>query len=74
MDERPTDHELDAVIAELVSAGLITVGTDAEGLETWTLTEMGVQVSNHMAMSGEDQGLALLEALLDDARGGTVSP
>jgi hypothetical protein len=74
MDERPTDPELDAVIAELVSAGLITVGTDAEGRETWTLTEMGVQVSNQMAMSGQDEGLALLEALLEDAEGGTASP
>jgi hypothetical protein len=74
MDERPTDPELDAVIAELVSAGLISVGTDAEGRETWTLTETGVQVSNQMAMSGQDDGLAHLAALLDDAEGGTASP
>jgi hypothetical protein len=33
-----TDHdaETDAIVAELEQAGLVTVGTDADGRETWT--------------------------------------
>jgi hypothetical protein len=30
-DERPSDEEVDAMISELVAAGLLTVGTDAVG-------------------------------------------
>jgi hypothetical protein len=44
---------MDALIAELAAAGLLTIGTDAEGQETWTLTPEGAQVARHMAMSGE---------------------
>jgi hypothetical protein len=70
-DERPTDEEMDAMIAELVEAGLLTVGTDAEGRETWTLTTMGAQVATQMAMGHEDDAAALLDALLDAAEAGT---
>jgi len=51
-----TDHdpEVDAVVEELQRAGFVTIGTDAEGNETWTLTPTGEQVANQMAMSSED--------------------
>ena len=51
---RPTDPEMTAIVAELRDAGLLTIGTDAEGRETWTLTATGVQVARKMAMSSED--------------------
>jgi hypothetical protein len=52
-----TDHdpEFDAVVEELQRAGIVTIGTDAEGEETWTLTPTGEQI-------------ALLEALLERGR------
>ena len=66
-DEPPTDPELDAIVAELVQAGLVTIGTDADSRETWTLTPAGEQVANQIAMSAEDDGVALLTALLNAA-------
>jgi hypothetical protein len=59
------DPETDALIAEIERAGLVTIGTDAEGHETWTLTPQGAQVGRQMAMSAEDDALDLLTALLD---------
>jgi hypothetical protein len=73
MDERPMDPEVDAVIEELVSAGPITVATAPKATRRGP-TEIGVQVSNQVAMCDEDDGLALLKALLDDDEGGTASP
>jgi len=35
------DAEMGAIAAELEAAGLVTAGTDADGHETWMLTEMG---------------------------------
>jgi len=58
------DAEVNAIVAGLVQAGLLTVGTDADGRETRTLTEQGEQVANQIAMSAEDDGVALLTALL----------
>jgi len=59
-----TDHdpESNAIVEELQRAGFVTIGTDAEGEETWTLTAQGEQVANQMAMSSEDDAAALLEA------------
>ena len=65
-DERPSHEEMDAMVAEMVQAGLLTVGTDAAGRETWTLTPQGAQVATQMAISSEDDAFALLDALLDD--------
>jgi hypothetical protein len=48
------DADVDAIVAELVAAGLVTVGTNAHGAETWTLTPAGEQVANQMAMTPED--------------------
>ena len=61
------DTDMDAIVAELAAAGLLTIGHDAEGRETWTLTPAGEQVANQIAMSTEDDGVALLTALLDVA-------
>ena len=49
------------------AAGLVTVGTDAEGQETWMLTPTGEQIALQMSMSSEDDAAALLDALLDAA-------
>ena len=70
-DERPSDEEMDALIAEMVAADLLTVGTDAEGRETWALTPKGAQVATQMAMSSEDDALAMFDALLDAAAADT---
>jgi hypothetical protein len=69
IDERPSGEERDAMIAELVEAALLTVGTDAQGRETWTLTPKGAQVATQMAMGHEDDAAALLDALLEAAGG-----
>ena len=60
-----TDHdaETDALIAELEAAGLLTIGTDAEGMETWTLTPQGAQVANQLAMGDEATFNAILDAV-----------
>ena len=36
--DRPTDPEMDGIVARLREAGLLTIGVDAKGKETWTLT------------------------------------
>ena len=36
-------------MVELVQAGFVTVGTDADGTETWTLTPAGEQVASQVA-------------------------
>jgi hypothetical protein len=45
----------------MVAAGLLTVGTDAEGRETWTLTAMGAQFATQMAMGHQDDAVTLLD-------------
>jgi len=64
-----TDHdpEFDAVVEDLQRADFVTIGTDADGEETWTLTPVGEQVALQLSMSSEDDAAALLEALLDAA-------
>jgi len=49
-EERPSDEEMDAIVAEPEAAGLLAIGVDAEGRETWALTPMGAQVANQMEM------------------------
>ncbi len=34
-DEPTTEAEVEAVVAEPVEAGLLTIGRDADGKETW---------------------------------------
>ena len=50
---------------EPLPAGLLTVGTDTQGRETWALTPMGAQVAMQMAMSSEEDALAMFTALLE---------
>jgi hypothetical protein len=61
------DPEFDAVVEELQRAGFVTIGTDAEGEQTWTLTPAGEQIALQLSMSSEDDAAALLEALLEAA-------
>jgi hypothetical protein len=61
------DPEFDAVVEELQRAGFVTIGADAEGEETWTLTPAGEQIALQLSMSSEDDAAALLEALLEAA-------
>jgi hypothetical protein len=58
---RPTDPEMDAIVAQLREAGLLTIGFDAEGKETWTLTAEGAQVARQLAMGDEATINAILE-------------
>jgi hypothetical protein len=64
-----TDHDAEfaAVVEELQRAGFATIGKDAEGNETWTLTPTGEQVALQLSLSSEDDATALLEALLEAA-------
>jgi len=57
-----TDPEFEAIVEELQRAGFVTIGTDADGEETWTLTPTGEQIALQLAMSSEDDAAALLEA------------
>ena len=63
--ERPIDDEMIELADELEAAGLVTTGVDAEGNETWSLTPVGKQVANQMAMSAEDDAAGMLNALPD---------
>jgi uncharacterized protein YegP (UPF0339 family) len=40
--------EVDAIVAELYRVGLVTIGKDAQGRETWTLT-----AESHRRKAGE---------------------
>jgi hypothetical protein len=59
------DPELDKMVADLRRAGLLTIGRDAQGRESWTLTTIGSQLVRQMAMSSEDDAVAMLDALLE---------
>jgi hypothetical protein len=50
-------------VAELEAAGLLTIGTDADGRETWTLTPPGVQVARQLALGDEATFNAILDAV-----------
>jgi hypothetical protein len=64
---RPTDDEMDGIVQELEAAGLLTIGFDADGGETWTLTPEGAQVARQLAMGDE----ATFNAILDAVEGRT---
>ena len=50
--EPTTEAEVDAIVAELVAAGVPTTGHDADRRETWTLTDEGARVARMLAMKG----------------------
>jgi hypothetical protein len=60
---RPTDPDLLALASELEAAGLLTIGTDASGAQTWTLTREGTRAERLVAM-GQDEGRGVLQALV----------
>jgi hypothetical protein len=58
------DAEMDAIAAELESAGILTV--TADGTVTYALTREGKGIGRQLAMTqGEDARLAMLNQLLD---------
>jgi hypothetical protein len=59
------EPRLDAMVAELERTGLLVIGRDADGAQTWTLTAKGVQLAHQLAMPTLDGGQELLSALLD---------
>jgi hypothetical protein len=61
--ELTTVDEIEAVVAALMKAALLTIGHDADGTETWTPTEEGIRVSRMVAM--RDEGAEVLEMLLE---------
>jgi hypothetical protein len=61
-DQRPTDAEMDELVAELADASLLTIEYDREGTERWRLTADGARVARQMAMSSDPD--AVLDALL----------
>jgi hypothetical protein len=65
LGRRPTDDEIDGIVAQLRDDGLLIIGTDALGNETWTLTAEGVQVARQLAMRNE----ATINAILDAVKG-----
>jgi hypothetical protein len=56
-----------ARVADLKAAGILNLGFDPEGGETWTLTEKGAAPARSMAWRAGDDALELLSALLDAA-------
>ena len=52
-DEPSTEAEVDAIVVELLEAGLLTIGPDAEGKETWALTDEGARVARMLAVKGD---------------------
>ena len=62
------DHEaeLNEMVAMLESAGLLRQTVD-EGESALQLTPTGAQVATQMAMSSEEDALAMFDALLDAA-------
>ena len=65
MTSKPTTvEEIEAVVAALVQAGLLTIDHDADGTETWTPTQEGIRVSRMVAM--RDEGAEVLGMLLND--------
>ena len=67
MTHDPThDAEMDAIVAELEAAGLVTIGTDDEGNTTYALTREGKAIGRQLAMTqGDDARLDIINELLD---------
>jgi hypothetical protein len=61
-----TDHdaEMDALVKQLVTAGLIEVFTDDDGDEAMRLTPDGEKVARQLALGADED--ARLEALLGE--------
>jgi hypothetical protein len=60
------DTQLDAMVEQLVDAGLLETFTDDDGDEAMRLTPEGEKVARQMAMSDEGGQDALMNALLGE--------
>jgi hypothetical protein len=60
------DAEMDALMRQLVTAGLLGVFTDGDGDEAMRLTPEGEMVARQLALGADED--ALLEALLGEDR------
>ena len=65
------DAELGEIVAMLESAGLLLETTE-DGRLAVQLTPKGAQTATQMAMSSEDDALAMFNALLNAAEGDTL--
>ena len=67
MTHDPTrDAELDAVLEQVETAGLVEQYVDEQGQPAMRLTPEGVRVARQLAMLGEDGQDALMAALLGE--------
>ena len=66
---RPTNAEMAQLVGMLQDAGLVEVIEDDAGLEAYRLTDDGVRTGHMLAMGDENDGDALLEALLQPSVG-----
>jgi len=62
------DAEMDAIAGELEAAGLLALGTDAEGHITYTLTREGKAIGRQLAMTqSDDARLTIINELLEES-------
>ena len=61
-----TDDDIDGLARHLVAAGLLVIGADDEGRETWALTDEGARIGRMLAMGSSDAE-DVLDVLLGSA-------
>jgi len=59
------DDEFETIVAMLTEAGLVESYVADDGAEALRLTQRGDQVGRALAMAGDDDANAVLDALLD---------
>ena len=66
MPDDPThDAEMDEIVAQLEQAGLVETYVNAEGKAAMRLTAKGAQLGRSMALAGDEDAAAVLDALLE---------
>jgi len=62
-----TDHdaEMDAIREQLEKAGLVETYVDEDGQDAMRLTPKGAQMGRALAMAGDEDAAAVLDALLE---------
>ena len=60
------DAEYDAIVEMLSDAGLIESYVTEDGADALRLTERGEQVGRALAIAGDNDATAVLDALLDE--------
>jgi len=61
-----TDAELDAILDQLERADLVEQYVTEDGKPAMRLTPQGVQVGRSLALAGDEDAQAVLDALLED--------